>query len=89
MTGGSAVTLEELGKSEFVVGLKETKRAVENGIASCVFVASDCDERFSAKLKAKCAENGIPVVESFSKKEMGETCGIKVKAAAAAVLKAR
>ena len=72
------MTLEELGKSEFVVGLKETKRAVENGIASCVFVASDCDERFSAKL-----------VESFSKKEMGEACGIKVKAAAAAVLKAR
>lgn len=83
------MTLEELSKSNFVVGLKETKRAVENGEASCVFIASDCDERFSVKLKAKCVEKNIPVVEDFSKKEMGKACDIKVKAAAAAILKTR
>ena len=35
------MTLEELKDSDFVVGMKETERAIEKREASAVFIASD------------------------------------------------
>ena len=81
------MTLEELKSAAFVVGMKETERAVEKQEAACVFIASDCDERISRPLMEACQSSGIPVEQGFTKKEIGR--GIKVKAASAAVLKSR
>ena len=81
------MTLEELKDSDFVVGMKETERAIEKREASAVFIASDCDERISAPLLSACQASDIPAIQEFTKKEIGRACGIKVKAAAAAVLK--
>lgn len=83
------MTLEELKHSRFVVGMKETERALEKGEAECVFIASDCDEKFSKPLYEACARRGVAVVGEFTKKDLGRACGIKVKAAAAAVLQTR
>ncbi|HAT56483.1 MAG TPA: 50S ribosomal protein L7ae-like protein [Veillonellaceae bacterium] len=83
------MTLEEIKKSVFVVGMKETERALEKGTAAVVLIASDCDGKIADPLRERCAEAGIPVEQSFTKKELGKACGIKVKAAAAAVLKTR
>lgn len=83
------MTLEELKNSSFVVGMKETERAIEKQEVTAVFIASDCDERISNPLKTICQESSIPVIQDFTKKEIGRACGIKVKAAAAAVLKSR
>lgn len=83
------MTLEELKSAAFVVGMKETERAVEKQEAACVFIASDCDERISRPLMEACQSSGIPVEQRFTKKEIGRACGIKVKAASAAVLKSR
>ncbi len=83
------MTLEELKNSRFVVGMKETERALEKGEAACVFIASDCDEKFSRPLHEVCAARGVPVTGEFTKKELGRACGIKVKAAACAVLQVR
>lgn len=83
------MTLEELKRSPFVVGMKETERALEKGEALCVFIASDCDGKFSGPLRESCESRGVAVTEEFTKKELGRACGIKVKAAAAAVLKSR
>ena len=55
------MTLDELKESDFVVGLKETERAVEKKTAVHVFIASDCDERISAPLEK--------LFESWSKNE--------------------
>ena len=41
------MTLDELKASAFVVGLKETERAIDRGEAGHVFIASDCDDRIS------------------------------------------
>ena len=84
------MTLEELKNSDFVVGMKETERAIEKKEASAVFIASDCDERISAPLLSACQASDIPAIQEFTKKEIRShlrACGIKVKAAAAAVLK--
>lgn len=81
------MTLEELKSSPFVVGLKETERSLERNEAVHVFLASDCDERISSPLREKCREAGVAVTDAYTKKELGHACAIKVKAAAAAVLK--
>lgn len=84
------MTLEELKSAAFVVGMKETERAVEKQEAACVFIASDCDERISRSI-----DGGLPVSQEFlvtgnsRRKKSGRACGIKVKAASAAVLKSR
>ena len=54
------MTLDELKESDFVVGLKETERAVEKQTAVHVFIASDCDERISTPLEKVCADAGLP-----------------------------
>ncbi len=83
------MTLEDLKSATFVVGMKETERAIEKQEVSCVFIASDCDERISAPLKDICQASKIPVVQDYTKKEIGRACGIKVKAASAAILTSR
>ena len=75
------MTLDELKASAFVVGLKETERAIDRGEAGHVFIASDCDDRISLPLRNVCAKAGISVTDDFTKKEIGRACGIKVKAA--------
>lgn len=69
--------------------MKETERALEKDEAAAVFIASDCDERISGPLNEACRDKGVPVTADFTKKDLGKACGIKVKAAAAAVLKTR
>ena len=69
------MTLDELKASAFEAGH--------------VFIASDCDDRISLPLRNVCAKAGISVTDDFTKKEIGRACGIKVKAASAAVLASR
>ena len=57
------MTLDELKASAFVVGLKETERAIDRGEAGHVFIASDCDDRISLPLRNVCAKAGISVTE--------------------------
>lgn len=83
------MTLEDLKSVAHVVGMKETERAIEKQEAACVFIASDCDERIARPLLEACQSSGIPVEQEFTKKEIGRACGIKVKAASAAILKSR
>lgn len=81
------MTLEELKAASFVVGRKETERVVEKNEALCVFIASDCDERIARPLEEACRLAEVPFTREYAKKELGKACGIKVKAAACAVLK--
>ena len=83
------MTREDLKSTAHVVGMKETERAIEKQEAACVFIASDCDERIARPLLEACQSSGIPVEQGFTKKEIGRACGIKVKAASAAILKSR
>ena len=56
------MTLEELKDSDFVVGMKETERAIEKREASAVFIASDCDERISAPLLSACQASDLSLI---------------------------
>lgn len=77
--------LTKAGKN-LLVGTKQTQRAVEKGQAKVVYVAEDAEERISAPLLRLCAERGVEVVRVENMQKLGQQCGIKVGAAAAALI---
>ena len=70
-----------------VVGVKHTRRAVQDGTAAQVFLAEDADPRITQPVEALCAEKGVPVRRSGSMKELGRACGIAVGCAVCALLR--
>lgn len=80
------MTLETLAAMPHVTGVKQVTKAVGKGKASCVFVASDADDRVTRPLKELCAESGVELVGSATMAELGKACSIDVGSAAAAAL---
>ena len=79
--------LSELKSGTKVVGVKQTKRALNDGRAGRVFLAEDADPRVTEPVEALCAEKGVGVERVPSMKELGGACGIAVGSAVAALLK--
>ena len=73
--------------TKYVVGVKQTAKAVEKGMAKLVFIAADADIRISRPLLESCEAAGVKVITADSMHELGKACGIHVGATAAAVLK--
>jgi len=74
-----------LPESPRVAGFKQTIKAVRQGRAVRVFVATDAEPSISAAVIKAAAQAGIPV-EKTTMRELGKACGIDVPTAAAAVL---
>ncbi len=79
--------LSELARGKKVTGLKQTKRAVSDGRAACVFIAKDADERLRADLAELCRRCEVTVVEADDMQTLGRACGIGVGASSAALLR--
>lgn len=79
--------LEELKSGFKVVGAKQTKRAITEGRALRVYLASDAGARVIEPLEALCAERSVPVDREHTMAELGAACGIAVGSAAVAVLR--
>lgn len=78
--------LDQLSTADKVVGVKQTKRAIEGGRAALVFLAADADPRVTDPIRELCAAKGVSTEETASMKELGAACGIAVGSAVAAVL---
>jgi len=72
--------------AKIMIGMKQTLKAVEQGMVKEVFIAKDADPRITGKLVALCDENKIPVEFVESMKQLGKACGIEVGAATAAIM---
>lgn len=81
------MTLETLKNTKRVIGIKQVTKAVNKGLAACVFLAEDADERVVAPLKQLCSEKGVCVESAVTMDDLGSACSIEVGAAAAAALK--
>ena len=79
--------LEKLRATEKVIGVKQSRRAVRDGLAQMVFLACDADPAMTEPMAQQCAEQKIPVVDQFTMREMGQAAGIQVGAAVVALLK--
>lgn len=69
-----------------VVGTKQTLKAIEQGKAVRVFVASDADEKVIKPVLFKCRENNVELEYVDTMIKLGKLFGIKVKAATAAFI---
>lgn len=73
-------------KENVVVGLKQTRRALEKGGVVTVYVAKDADNQLVRPIVDICKMKQIQLREVPSMSELGKACGIKVGASVVAVL---
>ena len=75
--------LENAGK---VVGVKQTRRALNDGRAKSIFLAHDADPALTEPLAELAESKGVAVNWTEHMKELGKACGIAVGAAVAAIV---
>ena len=78
--------LAVLKKFKMVVGLKQLRKALENGKAKCVFLAQNADPALTEPIAALCQQNQVSYTWVRSMADLGRACGIEVGAAAAAAV---
>ncbi len=79
--------MERIKTSAHVVGLKQTKKAIEAGRAELVFVARDADSHVVFPLERLCGEKNVAVVYVNNMKELGKACHVEVPTAVATIVK--
>ena len=77
--------ISELSAANKVVGLNQTKKAVNNGRAKKIFAAKDADEQFILQIKRLCQNKSVEIDESMTMEELGAACKIDVGCAVCAV----
>ena len=73
--------MKELRSGKKVSGVKQSRRAVRENLAR------DADPALTDPIRALCREKGVPVVDRWDMRELGQAAGIQVGAAAAALLR--
>ncbi len=81
--------LEELKSAQKVVGLKQSRKALRDGEAERVYLASNAEERLIAPIVAVCQELGVEYVTVETMELLGSACGVEVGASVVTVLKSR
>ncbi len=79
--------IEGLKTAQKVVGIKQSARAVKEGNALTAYIAQDADRHVVQQLEDLCEEKCVKIIRVDTMEELGEICGIEVKAASAVVLK--
>ena len=78
--------LTQLEQGNKVAGVKQTRRALQEGRAKLLFLARDADPALTQPMALLAQEAGVPVEWAGSMRELGRACGIAVGAAVAAAL---
>ena len=74
-------------ESKIVAGYKQTRRALSGGEADKVIIARDAEEKVTAPLIRLCEASGVKAEFVDTMRELGDLCGLEVKASSAVVLK--
>ena len=77
---------QKLNPGSYVVGLKQSIKAINGGRAKKVYLAADADFYISAKVSDACAQNGVDIEVSFTLEELGKMCKIDVGAAVVTIM---
>lgn len=77
---------DALKRKDKVVGIKQTRKALEEGRLECLYVAMDADMRVVGQLRQLCEQQGIVVQMVESMKQLGKTAGIDVGASVVGIL---
>ena len=80
------VLISQLQTEHKVVGVKQSRKAVQRGEARLVFLAEDADPQITEPIQELCQSAGIPVEQVPHMKDLGAACGIRLGCAVAAVV---
>ena len=72
-------------KATLTVGLKKVTKALVDGRAKKVVIAKDCDMYLFESLSELCKSAGVEPELAETMAELGQACGIDVKASCACV----
>ncbi|PWU67479.1 MULTISPECIES: 50S ribosomal protein L7ae-like protein [Gracilibacillus] len=70
---------------EKIIGTKQVIKAIKNGEAKEVIIASDADQHITSKVSHVAKDYNVPIAYVDSMKKLGKTCGIDVGAATVAI----
>ena len=73
-------------KQQYVVGLKETLKALKKGQVTSLIIARDVEVHLMTRVLSQINQKNIPYTLFSSKKELGEYVGINVNATIVAIL---
>ena len=76
----------ELSAQKKVVGVKQSRRALQDGLARRIYLACDADPAVTRPLAEAAAAAGIPVESGHTMAQLGKACRIAVGAAVVATL---
>lgn len=79
--------LESLKNSKKTIGLRQSQKAVEEGLVKVAFIARDAEEKVIRNIREQCEKSSIEIIYVDSMKQLGKACGIGVGAAIACILK--
>ena len=79
--------LDDLKHYKKLVGVKQSTKAIENGIVASVLIAKDCEQRVVRGIIELCEKQSLPITYVDSMKQLGKACNIEVEAAVACILK--
>lgn len=74
-------------KSQTIIGVKQTLKAMKNGRVKQVYIAEDADRFITLKVEELAKTLDIPCQRVDSKKKLGNACGIDVGASTVAIKK--
>ena len=78
--------LEQLNTPRKVVGIKQLRKSLRDGLISKAFAAENADPRLTDPIAEACRECGVELVWVPTMAELGKACGISVGASAAGIL---
>ncbi len=78
---------EDIKHCKKTVGVKQSTKAVENGVAAEVIIAKDCEQRVVRNIIELCEKTSVKITYVDSMKQLGKACGIEVEAAVVCILK--
>lgn len=79
--------LSDIKGADVHVGVKQSKKALEEGRVSKAYVAEDADPHVTEPFAAACEKEGVEVVYTPSMEKLGHAAGIDVAAAIVVLLK--
>ncbi len=86
MEGTVNCLITQLQTEHKVVGVKQSRKAVQRGEAQLVFLALDADPQVTDPILELCQVTQVPVETVPHMKDLGAACGITLGCAVAAVL---
>jgi large subunit ribosomal protein L7A len=76
-----------LQAQKFVIGTKQTVKALKEGNVRELIVANDADPKVTVKVVDEALDINVPILYVDSMKKLGKACGIEVGASSVAIIR--